>query len=360
MKIQFFVRPESGSSFHRLLNPMTYDLSEGNEIEMLWHGTEESKINCDVLIYGQYLETDAMWIKHLKKNGTKIIVDVDDMWTIPSWLHGRDIFNKVKHTERVIENLKIADLVTCTTLRLQEEVRKYNKNTVVIPNALPYGYELYTPNNRQQDPDGKMRFIYVGGVSHIDDIQALEGKLKRIGSDGYLKQNSKFIVAGYRQHKAKRYWTWHDQKEQNENFSWVPVSGVWDKITSIVGNTGTCEVLPSLNPTEYLSHYDHGDISMIPLLDREWNYYKSTLKFAEAATRNIPVLCSKVAPYTDVEDVKGVIWVDGNDWYNRVKYCVKNPQYIQDMGLQLGEYCREHYDLLKWNIVRKQVIESLV
>lgn len=359
MKIQFIARQENGSTYHRLVNPMSYIRWDGDvECEMLWHGLEESKINCDILVYGQYMETDAKWLKKLQDDGTRIVCDVDDMWELPSWLYGKELFEQRRHTERVIENLKIADVVTCTTERLREKILEYNKNVVVIPNALPYGYENNIPNNRIQSD--KTRFIYVGGIAHYDDIKMIEGKLKRIGSDSQLKEKSKFIVAGYRKHYAKRYYTNIDQQQQNENFAWVPTTGTWDKIAALFGNTGTCEVLPTLDPTQYITHYDHADVSLVPLMDREWNHYKSPLKFCEAATRNIPVLCSRVAPYTDVKDIKGVIWVDDNDWYNQVKRCVKEPDMIKEQGLVLAEYCKEHYDLVKWSIVRKQLYESLL
>jgi hypothetical protein len=359
MKIQFIARQDNGSSFHRLVNPMSYiRWNEGDTCDMLWHGLEEGMIDCDLLVYGHYMETDAKWLGELKKNGTKIVVDVDDWWELPSWLHGKEQFDKRNHTQRVIDNLRAADLVTCTTIRLQEKVREYNKNTVVIPNAIPYGYENFIPNNRAESD--KMRFIYVGGAGHYDDVKSIEGKLKRIGSDGWLKDRSKYIVAGYRKGQAKRYYTNVDMEQQNENYAWVQINGIWDKITAAFGNTGVCEVLPALNPADYITHYDHGDVSLIPLMDREWNHMKSPLKFAEAASRNLPVLCSKVAPYTDVTDVKGVIWVESNDWYHQIKKCVKNPTMVQDMGLQLAEYCKDNYDLLKWGEVRKQVYESLI
>lgn len=361
MKIQFVVMPESGQSYHRLLNPMSFiKWDKDVEVEMLWYNQEESKINCDILIYHNYLQLDAKWIERLKKDGTKIVVDIDDMWEIPSWLYGKSELDRIKHTQRVIDNLRIADLVTCTTYKLQEKIRQYNKNTVVIPNAIPYGYEQFVSTNRQVDEEGKTRFIYVGGISHISDITAIEGKLRRIGSDSYLKANAKFIVAGYRKGQAKRYYTWHDKQAQNENFAWVPVHGTWDKIVTAFGHTGTCEVLPALSPLEYMSHYDHGDISIVPLQDKEWNSYKSTLKFAEAASRNLPVLCSKVPPYSEEKDVKGVIWVENNNWYEMTKWCVKNPNVMVEKGLELAEYCKDKYDLIKWAENRKQIYLSLL
>lgn len=362
MRINYFVRPETGVSFHRFVQPMDYmSWGERDTCTLKWHGKDETPENfeCDILMYSLFLETDAELLKTLQANGTKIIVDVDDDWDIPQTHPRYDLLTSLNFQKRVVDNITMADVVTCPTIRLQNKLRKYNKNTVVIPNALPYGYEKYHDKDRKES--NRTRFIYVGGSSHYEDVKMLEGKFKRMNSDSYIKQNSNFIMCGYRPTYMKRYLTNWDQEQQNENWAPYKVSGVWDKIHSIFSQTGTALVLPTLPPQEYITHYDHGDIAIVPLIASEWSSYKSPLKLAEAATRNIPVICSKVAPYTDVEGIPGVLWAETtNDWIPLVKKCIKDKEMVKDMGLQLGEYCRENFDLVKWNEVRKQLYKSIL
>lgn len=362
MKIHYFVRPENGVSFHRFVQPMDYiHWDEGTESILKWHGEDETEegLDCDILAYSLFLETDAVLLKNLQSKGTRIVVDVDDDWDIPVSHPRYQMLTENRFQQRVLDNIRIADVVTCPTLRLQEKVRQYNKNTVVIPNALPYGYEHY--HDKDRIASDKTRFIYVGGSTHYEDIRMLEGKFKRIGSDPHIKNNSNFIMAGYRPHYAKRYLTNYDQEQQNNNWAPYKVPGVWDKMASIFAQTQVEKILPTLPPQDYITHYDHGDVAIVPLKESTWASYKSPLKLAEAATRNIPVICSQVGPYSDVESVSGVIWAPTTaDWIPAIRKCIKDKEYVKDMGLQLGEYCREHYDLVRWNETRKQVYKSLM
>lgn len=361
MKINYYVRPETGVSFHRFVQPMDYMLhEEGDTATLKWHGSDENEagLECDILTYSLYLETDAILLKNLQDKGTKIVLDIDDDWDVPVSHPRYQFLTERRFQQRILDNIRMADVVTCPTIRLQEKIRQYNKNTVVIPNALPYGYEHY--HDRDRVASDRARFIYVGGSSHYEDIKMLEGKFKRIASDPSIKDHSNFIMCGYRPHYMKRYLTNYDQEQQNENYKVIKVPGVWDKIASVFAQTKCELMLPNLPPQDYITHYNHGDVSLIPLKESVWNSYKSPLKLAEAATRNIPVICSRTAPYSDV-DAPGVMWVDNpNDWLKHIKKCIKDKEYVKDMGLQLGEYCREHYDLVKWAEVRRQLYKSLM
>ena len=55
------------------------------------------------------------------------------------------------------------------------------------------------------------------------------------------------------------------------------------------------------------------------------------------------------------------MWVETpDDWIKHIRYCVKNPNFVKDMGHKMSEWVKEEYDLLKWNNVRKEVFKNLV
>jgi SAM-dependent methyltransferase len=56
----------------------------------------------------------------------------------------------------------------------------------------------------------------------------------------------------------------------------------------------------------------------------------------------------------------GIIWVENNNWYEMTKWCVKNPNVMIEKGLELAEYCKDKYDLIKWAENRKQIYLSLL
>ena len=363
MKIQFIVQPYSGISYHRLINPMEFmNWEEGESAEMLWYGRDEHLIDCDILYYNKFISTDVSILKEMKKvnKNMKVVVDIDDSWEM-SYNHPvYEIWKENKIPERVIENIKFADLVICTTMKLQEKVRKYNKNTVVIPNAFPFGHDVYKPMH-DKGSNKKMTFIYVAGSSHVPDVNLLQGKFKRIGSDSFLKNNAEFVLAGYEPTEVPRYFTKKDQQEMNGNYKMIKVNGVWDKMKHVFSQTGSYRILPSTNLDQYINFYDQADVAIIPLCNSDWNNHKSELKIVEAGCKQLPVICSDVEPYNQFKSRPGIMWVETpDDWIKHIRYCVKNPDFVKDQGLALSEWVKEEFDLLKWNVSRKQILKTLL
>jgi hypothetical protein len=351
-KLQIVVTKQSGVSYHRFVNPISYlDLGPDWSAELLWFGQDESKIDCDVLWYSKYLVTEPMFLEKIKEKGTKIIVDVDDDWELPPSHPLYRIWKDSGRDKRTVENIKLADVVTCSTLKLQDKIRQYNKNTIVIANALPFGHSVYQP--LPSEPREKMTFIYAGGSSHYNDLKLLQGKFKRIGTDSWIKERAQFFMAGYLPEQV-------NVKAQGVVLK-KQIFGEWDKMASIFAATNSYRILPSDELDTYINYFDMADVSLIPLTDHPWNSYKSNLKILESSAKHLPVICSKVEPYyPEMKNYPGIIWVEKNDWIEPIKWSIKNPGAVKDMGESLAEKVWEDYNIQKWNEVRKQLLISLI
>jgi glycosyltransferase involved in cell wall biosynthesis len=362
MKVQFVVQPKSGLSYHRLINPMEFfEWDEGDSGQMLYVVEDEHLIdgtNGDILYFNKFIGLEAPQLHALQKKGVKIVVDVDDSWDIPPGHPFYQAWKDRGNREKVIENIKLADLVICATDRLQKKVRELNKNTAVIPNAFPFGYDVYVPN---PGPRQKMSFIYVAGSTHLPDVKLLDGKFKRIGGDQWIKDRAEFILAGYEPTMIPKYKTKEDYEARNGNIIMTKVPNVWDKMAHVFSQTNSHRILNGTNLDEYINFYDQADVAIVPLCQSDWNSYKSELKIVEAAVKGIPVICSSVEPYSNLRPCEGVMWVDNNDqWLEWFKYCIKNPNYVKEQGAKLNAWVSEEYDLLKWNQVRKELFKSLI
>jgi hypothetical protein len=106
-----------------------------------------------------------------------------------------------------------------------------------------------------------------------------------------------------------------------------------------------------------MNFYNEADACLVPLVDSKFNSMKSNLKVLEAATKNAPVICSNVKPYSEC---KHIIRVNNqSDWFTNIKKVVKDAIYRQEMGLANGEWCRENFDLVKVNKLRTQIFNAL-
>ncbi len=231
MKVQFVVSPKSGLSYHRLINPMEFmQWDEGDSAQMLYVIEDEHLIDGDILYFNKFIGMEAPQLRALQKKGVKIVVDVDDSWELPVGHPFYNIWEQRGNKAKVIENLKLADVVICTTEKLQKKVHELNKNTVIIPNAFPFGHDVYIP---KPEPRQKMTCIYVAGSTHLPDVQLLNGKFKRIGGEQWIKDRAEFILAGYEPSMVPKYNTKEDYEARNNNITYVKVQNVWDRMVNV-------------------------------------------------------------------------------------------------------------------------------
>jgi glycosyltransferase involved in cell wall biosynthesis len=333
MRIITVGQRNSGVSFHRLFNPVIYLPKEyAMMTDVLTE--EELEKGYDILFINRYMagmEVDEV-VRLRHKYGFKLVVDVDDYWYLDPWhiLYGK------YPTQKVREHIRAADMVICSNELLANEMYYLNKNCVVIPNALPYGEDQFTDVKTESE---KVRFVYAGSVTHEKDIAILKNPMKRVAGDSMVKNNSNFILCGYSEDKQ--------------------VAEPWGRMINdyMCGFKVDGYIRGALPVDQYMNFYNEADACLVPLVDSKFNSMKSNLKVLEAATKNAPVICSNVKPYSEC---KHIIRVNNqSDWFTNIKKVVKDAIYRQEMGLANGEWCRENFDLVKVNKLRKQVFESL-
>jgi len=333
MRIITVGQRNSGVSFHRLFNPVIYLPKEyAMMTDVLTE--EELQKEYDILFINRYMagmEVDEV-VRLREKYGFKLVVDVDDYWNLDAWhiLYGK------YPTQKVIDHIKVADLVICSNNDLAVHVDELNPNWIVIPNALPYGEDQFTDVKTESD---KVRFVYAGSVTHEKDIAILKNPMKRVAGDSMVKNNANFILCGYSEDKE--------------------VVNVWGRMINdyMCGFKVDGYIRGALPVDQYMNFYNEADACLVPLVDSKFNSMKSNLKVLEAATKNAPVICSNVKPYAEC---KHIIRVNNqSDWFTNIKKVVKDAIYRQEMGLANGEWCRENFDLVKVNKLRNQVFQSI-
>jgi len=333
MRIITVGQRNSGVSFHRLFNPLIY-LPKDYAMMTDVLTEEELEKGYDIVFINRYIanmEVDEV-VRLREKYGFKLVVDVDDYWNLDAWhiLYGK------YPTQKVIDHIKIADIVTCSNNDLAVQIDVLNPNWIVIPNALPYGEDQFTDVKTESD---KVRFVYAGSITHEKDIAILKNPMKRVAGDSMLKNNSTFILCGYSEDKN--------------------VEQVWGRMINdyLCGFKVDGYIRAALPVDQYMNFYNEADACLIPLVDSKFNSMKSNLKVLEAATKNAAVIASNVKPYAGC---KHIIPVNNqSDWFTNIKKVVKDAIYRQEMGLANGEWCRDNFDLVKVNKLRTQIFNAI-
>jgi len=339
---------------------------------------------------GQNYENTPQLIRMLRQNGIIVIIDIDDYWlpTKEHPIHQLIVTNKIH--EKIISNIKEASYVTTTTELFASEIKKFNPNVVVFPNAVDPNDPQF---NEPTQPSDKIRVGWLGGSSHLHDLKLMDGfvnKLKPIqnklqyylcGFDvrgvvteinqetGEQKQrpirpdetvwaryeelftdNYKIISEDYKNNLMK-----FEEKDfpeyQNENYV-----RVWTRPVN-----------------SYAKNYSKFDISLAPIKNHMFNRMKSQLKVIEAGFYKKALIASQVGPYT--LDLKHALnqgqFTNGNallipennnhsDWSKNIKKLVDNPNMIEDLGNRLYETVKDKYSLVTVSIERSQFYKSII
>jgi glycosyltransferase involved in cell wall biosynthesis len=324
-----------------------------------------------------YDSTPAL-IDKLHKWGIVTVADIDDYW-LPTKEHpAHAMIQNNKLNLKIRENLKAAQYVTTTTEIFAQEIKKFNKNVFVLPNAI-------NPNEPQfkhkTEPSDKLRFGWLGGSSHLHDLKILDNCFSKLGN---LKEKYELYLCGF---DTRGSVTEIDQKTGNQKQRDIkPEETVWAEYEKIF--TKNYHDIPeeykkylltySQQPyndekyyhrvwtqpvTSYAKNYAKFDVSLAPIKNHIFNRMKSQLKVIEAGFYKKAIIASNIGPYTI--DLKHALkygeFVDGNallvnegrnhsDWAKYIKKLVNNPTWAEDLGERLYETVKDTYDL---NVVTK-------
>ena len=329
-------------------------------------------------------------IKMLQSMGIVVIADIDDYWlpTKEHPIHQLIIQNKLH--EKITTNLKAADCVITTTELFANEVKKYNKNVIVLPNAVDPADPQFNEPTQKSD---KIRIGWLGGSSHLHDLQLLGGMVSKLSS---IQDKLQYYLCGF---DIRGTVTEINQKTgQKTQRTIKPEETVWVKYEQIFTNdykiitpkykdyldTFTENDYPGVLDENYVrvwtrpvisyaKNYSKFDISLAPIKNHIFNRMKSQLKVIEAGFYKKALIASNVGPYTiDLKHaLKNGQFTDGNallvnehnnhsDWTKNIKKLAENPNLITDLGEKLYETVKDRYDLNKVTETRAQFYKSLI
>lgn len=210
IKLLFFNRDKGGVNYFRTETPaiqLKYKYSDIFDIELKNEilGKDVDTIfnelkGYDIIHYHRTfvtsLDINLQLINMLKNNGTKLIVDIDDYWILDKThpLYTYSIETNLK--DIAIQNLINADYVTTTTEFFKNEIKKYNKNVLVLVNSINTDIQPQFKNNNKFDRDC-VNITYIGGSSHLYDVKLLEGTVNMLHNDNSLKNKFKIILGGF-------------------------------------------------------------------------------------------------------------------------------------------------------------------
>ena len=334
----------------------------------------------DIIHYHRSLGPDynrsAKAVKLIQNLGIVDIMDLDDYW-LPNKEHPAYMMIKNNNMDKlIVENLSLAGNVTTTTPTFKIEIEKYCKHTHILPNAVNPEEKQFNINPEETS---KVRVGWLGGSSHLADLQILNGVVGKLSP---IKDKIQFVLCGY---DVRGTTTQINQETGEQKTRKIePHESVWYKYESIFtdgyktidvdyknflnefkqeeyGNPGN---LPYRRVwtrpiTTYADNYNKFDISLAPLKHHTFNRVKSQLKVIEAGFHKKALIVQDFGPYQidciNAIEKGGKINPDGNClmveknknhklWAKYIKMLVEDSELRKMLGENL------HRDVQKYHI----------
>jgi len=343
-----------------------------------------------------YLEEIFPILDRLHNLGIVTIMDLDDYWS-PSKDHPAYqmiINDNLPH--KIRENIKKVNYVTTTTPIFADEIKRLNKNVLVLPNAIDPKEKQFTPNPEKTTKSPRIGWL--GGSSHLKDLEIIGGGVSRFLIEN--KDTSQMVLCGFdtrgnvteidkntKQQKTR--------KIKPEESVWARYEELFTDNYKLVSDT----YLPELKKydeisgkkyndivepyrriwtkpiTSYASNYNLFDISMAPLKEHMFNKVKSQLKVIEAGFHKKALIAQNYGPYqidcVNLFEYGGGINEKGNailvetrknhkDWYKALKKLNDNPELIDLLQNNLYNTVKDKYHINTVTKTRSEFYKTVV
>jgi glycosyltransferase involved in cell wall biosynthesis len=333
-------------------------------------------------------------LERLKNLNIISIMDIDDYWSPGKHHPAYHIIKNHELDTKIANNIKISQYVTTTTSVFADEISKLNKNVFVLPNAIDPTENQFAP---KPEPSDRIRIGWLGGSSHLKDLELLNGLVNRLKVDGLLDK-VQFVLCGF---DLRGTHTEIDPTTKEQRTRAIqPKESVWylyEKIFTDNYNSVSSEYKDFLLKFEqkeypnvanepyrrvwtkhissYASNYNLFDISLAPLEENIFNKVKSQLKVIESGFHKKAIIAQNFGPYKI--DLKNAIQYGGEfdtsgngilidsvknhkAWFTAIKKLITNPEMIKTLQENLYETVKNTYSLDKVTEDRKNLYRSLV
>ena len=344
----------------------------------------------DIIHYHRTLgpyEKHEQLVNKCKELGIPTFMDIDDHWAPGPHHPAYQIIKNNQIDKKILNNLRTAENIITTTPVFAEEITRVtkNENVFVLPNAIDPTEKQFTPNPEKSD---RIRIGWLGGSSHLKDLELLNGLVNSLKSDG-LMDKIQFVLCGF---DLRGTVTMIDQKTGQQTQRPIqPKESVWYQYERIFTNdydsvsneykeflltfkkgeysdiaNESYRRVWTKNISTYASNYNLFDISLAPIEENLFNKVKSQLKVIEAGFHKKAIVAQDFGPYqidltnayVKADSKKGLPKFDETanaylvnssrnhkQWHQHLKKLITNPEQIKILQTNLYNTVKDTYSI---------------
>lgn len=324
----------------------------------------------DLVLFSRVIYEVEKTSARLNKLGIPFALDLDDYWFLPEehLLYKHYTTNGV--SKRIIDSVKAAHFVTCTTEILASKIRELNPNVYILPNGIDAEDPVWFPSKIESK---RIRFGFTQGETHAPDIQLVAKDVARSFSSPSFYNRAQIALAGFRL-QTERLTTMSGTKNVQTSVQIAYERMLTNDLKAILDKQYVFDLMKLEKPDgtnkpyrriwskevgQFGTVYDEIDVSVVPLKDSEFNSCKSNIKMLEAGFKDCAVMVSEISPYTPLATKANSFLLSEKSFFEWQRFILTNPSIIEDKKEQLKEDVQK-YSLQNLSKERKEVYESCI
>jgi len=290
----------------------------------------------NLVIFCRQIHNDKEIIDQLNKLDIPFGLDLDDYWYLCEDHILQEHYDLNDITNKIIESIKVAHFVTCTTEILANKIKEHNKNVYVIENGIDTDDQVWQNNHIESK---RIRYGFTQGSTHIPDVYSIHQDIQQSLYNQDFYNNCQITLTGWSGVKKEQSIYVAYERMLTDNLNTLSVERDYvNKLKDYRTPNGISKPyrrIESLPVYEFAKVYDEIDISVSPLLHNEFNNCKSELKMIEAGFKGCAIICHNVNPYSNLMTKDNSFDLTEKSFYEWSKYILNNPSIVKDKANQL-------------------------
>lgn len=312
----------------------------------------------DLVLFCREIDNTNGIIEVLNKLGIRFGLDLDDYWILPEDHLLYEYYKEYNKPQLIVDSIKVAHFVTCTTDILASKIKEHNKNVYVIENGIDTEDQVWQLNHIESK---RIRYGFTQGSTHIPDVYSIHHDIQQSLYNKDFYNNCQITLTGWSGIKKEKSIYVAYERMLTDNLNTLSVERDYiNKLKDYRTPNGISKPyrrIESLPVYEFAKVYDEIDILVSPLLNNDFNNCKSELKMIEAAFKGCAIMCHNVNPYSNLMTKDNSFDLTEKSFYEWSKYILNNALIIKDKANQLTLDCKR-FSLNLLTNKRKELYEQ--
>ena len=291
----------------------------------------------DLVLFCREIDNSNGIIEALNKLGIRFGLDLDDYWILPEDHLLYEHYKETNKPQLIIDSIKAAHFVICTTEILATKIKEHNKEVYVIENGIDTDDTVWQNNHINSK---RIRYGFTQGTTHLPDVMSIHKDVQTALYDADFNRNCQVILTGWNAIRSEESVYIGYERMLTDNLkTMLPVEREYClrlvKYKFPSGISKPYRRVGALPVYEFAKVYDEMDILVSPLIANDFNSCKSELKMMEAGHKGCAVMCHNVNPYSSLMTKHNSFDLTWGNFYEWSKYILSNPNIVKDTAAQL-------------------------